>query len=445
MKYKSLYRALKLVIVLLCAAGVVALAVYPFKNRDLTVTLVERGDKLISREDVPASRIVAGDCRTLTVPLKGTALVSRLKIYGLSKTLLSKSLDAGSLARMIQGAEGGGWTWTGAGVELSAENGMTLFLSEEYSQIMREQSKTFLQERLIGAGYFICLMAILFIIVNVLEEKLSDTVKNNHSFLAEMRKFFTQLKKYKDYIIYSARADLNAEVANSYLNRLWWLLEPFFSMLVYVVVFGRLLGGTAQNYATFVFSALLMWRFFSATVSYSVKLVRNNAGILTKVYVPKFVILLSDMILNLLKLLFSMIVLVVMLAIFRVHIGLNILWVIPAYALMILFSFGMGMILLHYGVYVDDLSYAVGILLTMLNFLSGTFYDVMTTIAAPLNTLLMVFNPVAVFTDVMRSALLSNAAVDLPLLGLWTIASLLLCYIGVHIVYANENSYVKLV
>ena len=57
----------------------------------------------------------------------------------------------------------------------------------------------------------------------------------------------------------------------------------------------------------------------------------------------------------------------------------------------------------------------------------------------------MVFNPVAVFTDVMRSALLSNAAVDLPLLGLWTIASLLLCYIGVHIVYANENSYVKLV
>ncbi|MCR5622640.1 MAG: ABC transporter permease [Treponema sp.] len=445
MKYKLLYRALKLVIVLLCAAGVVALAVYPFKNRDLTVTLVERGDKLISREDVPASRIVAGDCRTLTVPLKGTVLVSRLKIYGLSKTLLSKSLDAGSLARMIQGAEGGGWTWTGAGVELSAENGMTLFLSEEYSQIMREQSRTFLQERLIGAGYFICLMAILFIIVNVLEEKLSDTVKNNHSFLAEMRKFFTQLKKYKDYIIYSARADLNAEVANSYLNRLWWLLEPFFSMLVYVVVFGRLLGGTAQNYATFVFSALLMWRFFSATVSYSVKLVRNNAGILTKVYVPKFVILLSDMILNLLKLLFSMIVLVVMLAIFRVHIGLNILWVIPAYALMIFFSFGMGMILLHYGVYVDDLSYAVGILLTMLNFLSGTFYDVMTTIAAPLNTLLMVFNPVAVFTDVMRSALLSNAAVDLPLLGLWTIASLLLCYIGVHIVYANENSYVKLV
>jgi ABC-type polysaccharide/polyol phosphate export permease len=216
-------------------------------------------------------------------------------------------------------------------------------------------------------------------------------------------------------------------------------------MLVYVAVFGQLMGRSMENYATFVFSALLMFKYFSSTVNYSVKLIRNNAGILTKVYVPKFVILLSNMALNFFKLLFEMTVLIVMLLVFRVHIGFNILWVIPAYALTTLFAFGLGMILLHFGVYVDDLSYAIGILLTMLNFLSGTFYNVMTTLSAPLNTLMMVFNPLAVFIDVMRSALLYNTLVDLPLMGLWAIFSLLLCYTGVHIVYANENSYVKLI
>ena len=138
-------------------------------------------------------------------------------------------------------------------------------------------------------------------------------------------------------------------------------------------------------------------------------------------------------------------ILVIMLLVFRVHIGINILWVIPAYLLMIILSFGVGMIFLHYGVYVDDLAYAVNILLTMLMFLSGIFYNVFTTLPEPLNILMMTFNPIALFVDIMRNGLLCNMAVDLPLLCIWMVGSLLLCYIGIHIVYKNENSYVKIV
>ena len=446
MKQKSLYKTLKILILLLSVAGIVAIAFYHLPNRNLTVAVIDGRGNILCKEELPAAQISSGDCRSLSIPLaQEDILISAIRIYGVSKTLIAKELNFNALSRMIENASGGSWQWTANGIALTGGDLVMLNMTEEYAAMLQGQSRSLLQERLIGAGYFACLMAILFIIMNVLEEKLSDTIKNNHSFLREMKKFFSHLARYKDYIIYSARADLNAEVANSYLNRLWWLLEPFFNMIVYVIVFGRLMGQSVQNYATFVFSALLMWRYFSATLNYSVKLVRNNAGILTKVYVPKFVILLSNMALNLFKLFFSLIILVIMLAIFRVHIGLNIFWIIPAYLLMILLSFCISMILLHFGVYIDDLSYAIGILLNMLNFLSGTFYDVMTTISSPLNTLLMTLNPVAVFIDVMRSAILSNAAVDLPLLGLWLIVSVLLCYIGVHIVYANENSYVKLV
>ena len=81
----------------------------------------------------------------------------------------------------------------------------------------------------------------------------------------------------------------------------------------------------------------------------------------------------------------------------------------------------------------------------MLMFLSGIFYDVMTTLPEPLNTIIMCLNPVAIFTDTMRNALLYNMAANLPMLAIWFLLSVILCCIGVHVVYKNENSYVKVV
>ena len=294
-------------------------------------------------------------------------------------------------------------------------------------------------------GILLIIFCIGWMGLKVLEETGRKECRDNHGPVYEMKKFVHDILDYGQYMVYAARTDLKAEVANSYLNRLWWLLEPFFNMVVYVIVFGQVMGNSIRNYATFVYSALLMWSLFSKTVNYSVKLVRNNKDIVTKVYVPKFILLLSDMILNIFKLLFSLIVLVVMMVIFRIPVGPQTLLVLPAYLVLLLFAFGIGMIFLHFGVYVDDLSYAVGILLNMLMFLSGVFYDVMTTLPEPLNMCMMVLNPVAMLVTTMRSALLYHTVVNVPVLVIWGILSMLLCCVGVHVVYKNENSYVKVV
>ena len=140
-----------------------------------------------------------------------------------------------------------------------------------------------------------------------------------------------------------------------------------------------------------------------------------------------------------------MIVLVIMLILFKVHIGVQILVVLPAYFILIMLAFGLGMIFLHYGVYVDDLSYAVGILLSMLMFLSGVFYEVVSTLTEPLNVMAIALNPVAMLIDTMRNALLYQEIVNVPMLIIWFFIALILCCIGVHIVYKNENGYVKVV
>ena len=280
--------------------------------------------------------------------------------------------------------------------------------------------------------------------IKIISEKKQDQ-RYKRGVIDEAKRFFSDIKKYAYYIVYSAKTNLKAEVANSYLNRLWWLLEPLFNMMVYVIVFGQFMGKSITNYELFIFSALLMWNFFNKNINYSVKLVRSNRDIVTKVYIPKFVILLSNIFLNLFKLLFSMIVLVAMLAIFKINIGMSILLVIPTYIILFLLAFGCGMILLHFGVFVDDLSYAVTILLNMVMYLSGVFYDMNNSLSPPFNVILMYCNPVAILIDSMRNALLYNTVSNIPQLIIWSMISVILCCVGIHTVYKNENGYVKVV
>ena len=49
-----------------------------------------------------------------------------------------------------------------------------------------------------------------------------------------MKKFINNIKKYKGYMLYATKATLKSEVAGSRLNWLWWILDPFLFMLVYL-------------------------------------------------------------------------------------------------------------------------------------------------------------------------------------------------------------------
>ena len=424
-KKQQIIKGIMIAVAVLFVVGSAIIALYPVKNQSITVVVSGAASDVsvtLTADEVDRLTELAID-----IPDIDYGDIKEIRLYRFFKSVCLDKITANTLKNYIEVSDG------------------RITLNQAACNLMKKQSKSFFMERLMGIEVLFIIALFLWIAVHALGEKLDRNNRDNHGPIHDIKRFFSDLKKYGQYMVYAANADLRAEVANSYLNRLWWLLEPFFTMLVYVIVFGKLMGRSIENYSTFVFSALLMWTFFSKTMNYSVKCVRSNKDIVTKVYVPKHVLLISNMILNFFKLLFSLIVLIPMLLIFHVHIGIETLWVISAYILMILLSFGVGMICLHYGVYIDDLGYAVEILLRMTMFLSGMFYDVITGLSSPLNVLMLTVNPVATFIDTMRNALLYNVVANVPLITLWTIISLQICYIGVHMVYKNENGYVKVV
>lgn len=260
-----------------------------------------------------------------------------------------------------------------------------------------------------------------------------------------LQRFTKDIKRYLPYAIRAARADLRAEVSNSYLDWLWWLIEPFCTMLIYTVIFGVVFKAAEPNFPIFIFIGITMWIFFSRSISNSVNTVRDNRDIVTKIYMPKYILLLSKLFVNVFKMLISFGIVVVMMVISRVPPTWNIVYVLPIAAILFLLTFGIGTIMMHYGVYVTDLSYITGIVLNMMTYFTGTFYSISNRVPAPFGEMLEVCNPIALLISSMRNALLYGTTPSWEILGVWGVISVVLAALGVFTVYSNENSYVKMI
>lgn len=261
-----------------------------------------------------------------------------------------------------------------------------------------------------------------------------------------MKKFFNNIKKYYKYAIRSAKAELKSEVADSYLNWLWWIIEPLCFMLIYVFVFGVVFKNSTPYFASFVFIGLTAWDFFNRMVSGSVKLIINNRDLVTKVYIPKYILLLSKSFTYLFKMGISLLITFGLMLFQGVTFSWHIVLIIPIIIVLYVISFGIGLILMNYGVTINDLGNLTNILLRMVFYLSGIFYNINErNIANNLKFYLIRFNPIALIMNELRQVLIYNTLPDFKWLSIWFCIGLLLCLVGIHMIHKNENSYAKVI
>ena len=257
------------------------------------------------------------------------------------------------------------------------------------------------------------------------------------------KRFIKDIRKYFRYSVVSARSQLRSEVANSYLNWLWWVLEPFCFMLIYTFMFGYVFGAKEPYFPVFIFIGISMWDFFNRMLKDSVRIVKNNKPIVSKVYLPKYILVLTKIWVNGFKMLVSFGIVSAMMLAWNVKFTWNILYAVPTAATLLTFSFWCSCWLLHYGVFVEDLANVVTIALRMLFYLTGIFYDVAKRIPAPYGERMVRCNPLAFLLECMRRALLYGKVPHRKELLLWFAVSLVLSGTGIRKIYKNENSYVK--
>ena len=254
-----------------------------------------------------------------------------------------------------------------------------------------------------------------------------------------MKKFIKNYKRYNPYALYAAKSELKAEVASSYLTWLWWILDPLFYSFIVEVVFDN----SVVNLPVFVMCGITLWNFFNKNLLTCVKIIRSNKGIISQKYIPKYMLIIEKLYVNFIKFLISSILLILMAIIFKIHITINILYIVPLIVLITLLSFGLSTILAHFGVFIEDSANILQIILRFVFYLSGIFYSISEKLPGTFCNVMMKVNPIAYLIEDFRNVFMYGMRLNFHLYFYWFIIALVICIVAIKLIHKYENSYAK--
>ena len=260
-----------------------------------------------------------------------------------------------------------------------------------------------------------------------------------------MKRFINDFKKFFNYTMFATKAELKSEVADSFLSWLWWILDPLLYMLVYSFIAIVVFKSGEPYFPVFVFIGMNCWTFFSKTVKSGVKLVKDKKMIVTKVYVPKYIFIFEKIGVYGFKMLVSFALTALLMVIYQVPLSWRMLYAIPLMIILVVGTFAASTIITHFGVFVDDLSNVITVVLQLMFYMSGIFYSIENRVPDPFGNILIKLNPVALIITDLRRVLLENADPHFYSLLAWLGISIIVAIIGVRTIYKQENSYVKVI
>lgn len=138
------------------------------------------------------------------------------------------------------------------------------------------------------------------------------------------RQYWRDLWRYRELFYFLAWRDLLVRYKQTFVGVSWSLIRPLLTMVVLTIVFGKLgkMPSGGVPYSLLVFCGMLPWQFFSTAMTESGNSLVLNANLISKVYFPRLVIIVSSVITSFVDFLISAAFLVVLMVWYH--------WVPPA-------------------------------------------------------------------------------------------------------------------
>jgi lipopolysaccharide transport system permease protein len=247
---------------------------------------------------------------------------------------------------------------------------------------------------------------------------------------------FKSIWDYRYFVFSAIRNDLTNRFIHSKLGALWVIFNPLTQVMIYALILSNVLSAKLPGIDNkFAFSIYLMagtlgWALFSEIINRSINLFVENANLLKKINFPKVTlpsIMLGSCLLN------NFILLSAILVIFTFldhSFSLSILWLIPLTGTVVLFAFGIGLILGVINVFVRDIAQVVPIILQVLFWFTPIVYPV--TIIPSEYLCYLKINPLFPIIEAYHDILLYGKAPDImPFIQLNIIGCLIL-FLGLY-------------
>lgn len=186
-----------------------------------------------------------------------------------------------------------------------------------------------------------------------------------------------ELWQYRELLYSMTWRDIKLRYKQTILGALWAVLQPLLAMLLFTVIFNKLIGLSSEDlpYPLFSYSGLVIWTFFANSVIQMSDSMVSQANTIKKVYFPRLTIPLSSLGSCLVDFVLAFTILIAMMAYYRIVPTLAVL-AMPAFLLLaIATAVGVGLWLSALNVLFRDIRYLVPFLIQMWLFASPIAYS----------------------------------------------------------------------
>lgn len=170
--------------------------------------------------------------------------------------------------------------------------------------------------------------------------------------------------------------DLKVRYRHSVLGMLWTVLNPLLMMIVMTLVFANLFKITIENYPVYILTGQIIFNANADATMQAMNSMVCNASLVKKVYIPKYLFPLANVLSTLVNFGFSFIALLMVMIFTDAPIYLTIFcsWIPVLY--LAIFAFGLGLILSAINVFFRDMQHLYSVIITAWSYLSVVFYSV---------------------------------------------------------------------
>jgi lipopolysaccharide transport system permease protein len=254
-----------------------------------------------------------------------------------------------------------------------------------------------------------------------------------------------ELWEYRELLYFLTWRDLKVRYKQTVLGAAWAIIQPFLTMVVFSLFFGRLARMPSDGipYPVFSYAALVPWTFFANGLSQSSLSMVASANLIKKLYFPRLVVPISSVLSGFVDFVLGFAVLLGMMWYFAVRPTGNIVW-LPAFLLLALVSsLGVGVWLSALNVRFRDVRYTVPFLTQLWLFATPIAYpsSLLPDTWRPLYGL----NPMAGVVEGFRWALLGTDTAPGPLILVSAAAALVLLVSGVYYFRRMERTFADVV
>lgn len=234
--------------------------------------------------------------------------------------------------------------------------------------------------------------------------------------------------------------DIKIKYRRSVLGVLWTLLNPLCMMIILSIVFSNIFKFDVENFPLYVLSGQVIFNFFNDATTSSMSSIISSASLIKKVYVPKYLFVLSRVVSSFINLMAAFTALLLVMVATRTELHYTAFLSVIPLLMVVAFSLGIGLILAALTVKFRDIIHLYSVFTTGLLYLTPVIYPM--SILPEKIRMIVMLNPLTNYLIMFRDLMMENTLPSFSslLIGFVEVAAALA--LGIYVFYKNQDEFI---